>query len=125
MAKREAKQLFRACLKNGVLEESRARLVVSRLVTDKPRSYIPVLTHFHKLVKFDASRRAARVEAPVPLEPGLQDRLRAGLGRVYGPGLDVQFLSNPALIGGLRVQVGSDVYDGSVQARLRALLESF
>ena len=35
------------------------------------------------------------------------------------------FDQNPALIGGLRVKVGSDVYDGSIQARLKALAESF
>jgi F0F1-type ATP synthase delta subunit len=29
------------------------------------------------------------------------------------------------LIGGLRIRVGSDVYDGSIQARLKALEESF
>ena len=35
------------------------------------------------------------------------------------------FAQNPALIGGMRIKVGSDVYDGSVQARLAALQESF
>jgi F0F1-type ATP synthase delta subunit len=29
------------------------------------------------------------------------------------------------LIGGLRVQVGSDVYDGSIRARLSELSEAF
>jgi len=29
------------------------------------------------------------------------------------------------LIGGLRIKVGSDVYDGSIQARLNRLAESF
>ena len=32
---------------------------------------------------------------------------------------------NPALLGGLRIKVGSDVYDGSVQGRLENLVESF
>jgi len=35
------------------------------------------------------------------------------------------FSQNPSLIGGLRVQVGSDVFDGSVQARLADLEASF
>ncbi len=125
IARREAKQLFRVCLKDGLLDETRARQVVTRLIAEKPRSYLGVVTHFHKLVKLDAERRAARVEAAAPLAPELQDRLRANLAGVYGPGLNVQFSQNPSLIGGLRVQVGSDVFDGSVLARLRALQESF
>ncbi|MBI1841861.1 MAG: F0F1 ATP synthase subunit delta, partial [Verrucomicrobia bacterium] len=43
----------------------------------------------------------------------------------HGPGLQLSFEQNPALIGGLRIQVGSDVYDGSVAARLHELSESF
>jgi F-type H+-transporting ATPase subunit delta len=38
--------------------------------------------------------------------------------------LNFIFAQNPALLGGIRVQVGGDVYDGSVQARLAALRES-
>ena len=40
-------------------------------------------------------------------------------------GLNISFAQNPRLIGGLRIKVGSDVYDGSVQARLDALSQSF
>jgi F-type H+-transporting ATPase subunit delta len=47
------------------------------------------------------------------------------LSALYGQGLDISFAQNPALIGGLRIKVGSDVYDGSVQSRLAALQESF
>jgi len=43
----------------------------------------------------------------------------------YGAGLNVTFAQNPALIGGMRVKVGSDVYDGSVSGRLAALQEGF
>jgi F-type H+-transporting ATPase subunit delta len=37
----------------------------------------------------------------------------------------MSFIHSPALIGGMRIKVGSDVYDGSVQARLSALEERF
>jgi F-type H+-transporting ATPase subunit delta len=43
----------------------------------------------------------------------------------YGPGLTTSFVENPELIGGMRIQVGCDVYDGSVRARLEALAKSF
>jgi F-type H+-transporting ATPase subunit delta len=37
----------------------------------------------------------------------------------------VEFWVNPKLIGGMRVQVGSDLYDGSVKTRLEKLEQSF
>ena len=44
---------------------------------------------------------------------------------MYGPELNTSFADNPALIGGMRISVGSDVYDGSVKAGLAALENSF
>ncbi len=124
-ARREAKQLLRSCLVNGSLDEARARQVVQQVLESKPRGYLPVLSHFHRLVKLDIQRRTAKVESVVPLAQDLQGKVQSDLVRNYGPGLNVSFAQNPALIGGLRVKVGCDVYDGSVQARLAALEASF
>jgi F-type H+-transporting ATPase subunit delta len=66
-----------------------------------------------------------KVESATPLPPGMQASVQAGLLRVYGPGLNTTFALSPALIGGMRIKVGSDVYDGSVQARLAALEARF
>jgi F-type H+-transporting ATPase subunit delta len=124
-ARREAKQLFRSCLVNGALQEDRARQVVKRVVELKPRGYVAILNHFHRLVKLELERRTAKVESAVALSPELQANVQAGLTRIYGPGLNISFTQNPALIGGLRLKVGSDVYDGSIQARLASLEQSF
>ena len=43
----------------------------------------------------------------------------------YGAGVNISFGQNPALIGGLRIQVGSDLYDGSVRTRLDKLERKF
>lgn len=122
--RRDAKSLFRSCLANGVLDSARVLQAVDAVLAQKPRGYLPVLSHFTRLVKLDEARRAATVESAVPLEPAFQEQVKANLGRIYGPGLNVSFAPNPALIGGLRVQVGSDVYDSSVQARLNQLKDS-
>lgn len=124
-ARREAKALFRSCVVNGLLDENQARLVVQRVLADKPRGYLAILTHFQRLVKLDLARRSARIESAIPLTPQLQVEIQNHLARRYGPGLSFAFAQNPALIGGLRIQVGSDVYDGSVQARLAALEQAF
>jgi|ERR1043166_1609687 F-type H+-transporting ATPase subunit delta len=124
-SRREAKQLFRSCLVNGALQEDRARQAVKRVVEVKPRGYVAILNHFQRLVKLELERRTAKVESATALSPELQASVQAGLTRIYGPGLNISFTQNPVLLGGLRLKVGSDVYDGSVQARLAALEQSF
>jgi F-type H+-transporting ATPase subunit delta len=124
-ARREAKELFRTAVVNGVLDENRVRLVVSKVAELKPRGYFAILSHFQRLVKLEVERRTAKVESAIPLPPEIQSDVTSKLTRIYGQGLNISFAQNPALLGGLRIKVGSDVYDGSVQARLEKLAESF
>jgi len=124
-ARREAKELFRSCMVSGLLDENRVRQAVQQVLQTKPRGYLAILTHFHRLVKLDIEKRTARVESAAPMSSELQTQIQTSLARSYGKGLDISFAQNPELIGGLRIKVGSDVYDGSVQGRLAELQESF
>ena len=124
-SRRDAKALFSVCRVNGVLDEARVRQTVTAVIARKPRGYVATLSHFQRLVKLDIDRRSARVENAVETSPNLQQAITQSLTRRYGAGLNVTFWVNPALIGGLRIKVGSDVFDGSVAARLAALEESF
>jgi len=124
-ARRDAKQLFRACQSEGVLDEGRVRQTVQAVIARKPRGYVAILSHFERLVKLDVERRAARVESAVALDADAERSLRESLARKYGPGLNITFTQSPSLLGGLRIRVGSDVFDGSVAGRLGALSESF
>ncbi len=124
-AKREAKELFRFCLVNSLLDENRVRHVVQHVVAAGHRDCLAILSHFGRLVKLDLARHTATIESATPLPADLQAAIEAGLTRRYGPGLTTAFAHRPALIGGTRIQVGSDVYDGSVRAALAALKESF
>lgn len=123
--RREAKQLFRNVLSNGVVDEARTRQTVKALIEQKPRGYLAILTHFQRLIKLELEKRSARVESPVQLSREVQQQIESSLGRKYGAGLKIDYQQNSSLLGGLRIRVGSDVYDGSVQARLTELEESF
>jgi F-type H+-transporting ATPase subunit delta len=124
-AKRDAKQLFSNCKVDGLLDEGRIRQSLQAVVSRKPRGYVAILSHFHRLVRLDLERRAARVESAVTLTPAQQATVQQNLSRRYGQGLNVAFSQNPDLIGGLRIKVGSDLIDGSVQSRIAALADSF
>lgn len=123
-ARRDGKALFTNCRVNGVLDENRVRQTVSAVIAQKPRGFVGILSHFQRLVKLDIERRTVRVESATQLSDSLAASVKANLAQRYGQGLDVGFSVNPALIGGLRVKVGSDVFDGSVRARLNELAES-
>jgi F-type H+-transporting ATPase subunit delta len=124
-ARREARELFRATTANGVLDENRVRTAVRKVIELKPRGYVALLSHFQRLVKLEIARRTARIESAIALPPQTQAQMQLELTQRYGNGLTFIFTQNPALLGGMRVQVGGDVYDGSVESRLRALQESF
>ncbi len=123
--KREAKRLFRLCLVNGLLDEDRTRRVLQRVIDDKRRGGLVLLSQFQRLVKLDFARHTAEVESAIPLPADLRERIQVGLRRIYGPGISASFVHNPELIGGMRIKVGSDVYDGTVRARLAALERGF
>jgi F-type H+-transporting ATPase subunit delta len=124
-ARREAKELFRNSVVNGVLDENRVRQIVTKVAALKPRGYLAILSHYQRLVQLEIERRTAKVESAVALSPEVQADVTNKLSRIYGQGLNISFAQNPALLGGLRIKVGSDVYDGSVEARLQSLAESF
>jgi F-type H+-transporting ATPase subunit delta len=69
-----------------------------------------------------ASRRrgqsVARVTTAVPLTPEQEQRLTEVLGRIYGRTVGLQVTVDPDVLGGLIVQVGDEVIDGSVAHRL-------
>lgn len=120
-ARRLSRQLFRVCLVDGKLDESRVRQVVSKVAESKPRGFIGILDNFKKLIAAELSRSVALVESATALGSAEQAQLQAGLAAKYGRPLALQFAVLPELLGGIRVKVGSDVWDGSVKARLEAL----
>ena len=123
--RREARRLYRACVVDGLLDESRARQVAERVAGARRRGSLPILSHFQRLVTLDRARHRAVVESAVPLPPDLRASVEAGVVGAYGPGVSTSFAENPALLGGMRVKVGSDVYDGSVRTALLTLEERF
>jgi F-type H+-transporting ATPase subunit delta len=98
---------------------------VQRIIDGKRRGGLALLSHFQRLVKLEYARHTAQVESAVPLAADLRASVQASLARRYGPGISASFVHNPGLIGGMRIRVGSDVYDGSVRARLAVLEKNF
>lgn len=120
-AKRRARALFKEVHANGVLDENRLLQAVQLTTQQKPRGYLAVLVHLQHLTKLDVENRTARIESATPLDAQTEAAVKEKLAQRYGAGLHTSFHVNPALLGGLRIRVGSDVYDGTVAGRLKQL----
>jgi F-type H+-transporting ATPase subunit delta len=124
-AERKARRLFRACLVDGQLDDGRARTVAQRVLEAGRRDRLATLERFLHLVRLDRARHTARVESAVPLSKEVQAVVRTRLQRAYGDRTHVMFEERPSLLGGMRIAVGSDVFDGSVRAALATLERRF
>ena len=124
-SRREAKQLFKSCHVDGALDEGRVRQAVALLIEKKPRGYFGILQELQRPVKLDVSSRSASVESAVALTDAQQQSVRESLSRLKEGEVTVEFAENANLIGGMRVKIGDDVFDGSVKTRLAGLSESF
>ena len=110
---------------NGQLDEDRARQAVTLLIDKKPRGYFGILQELQRLVKLDVASHTARVESAVALSEAQQQSVSESLSRLKGGEVAVTFAKNNDLIGGMRVKIGNDVFDGSLKTRLSDLSESF
>ena len=119
--RRAARRLFRLCRVDGRLDAERVRLVATRIAGSGRRGTLAMLGQLLRLVRIDRDGHRAIVESATLLPDDLRVDVQSGLARLYGQGLDTSFAINPRLIGGMRIRVGSDVYDASVRAKLAAL----
>ncbi|QCU78416.1 F0F1 ATP synthase subunit delta [Citricoccus sp. SGAir0253] len=99
-----------------------ARLLVRQAV-EHPRGLKPVdlVRDFVDAVAERQRQWIAEVTVARPLAAGQHERLAAGLRRLFGRDLRLDVAVDPELVGGIRVQVGDDVVDSSVQSRLHDL----
>jgi len=123
LARKTARRLFKKSRIDGRVDDQRARRVVIGLIESRRRNALRVLTEFRRLVRLDRDRHTAVVESARPIPADLRARIVADLTQRYGRGLHLTFNYDPRLIGGLRVKVGSDIFDGTVRGRLAALVD--
>ncbi|BCX47888.1 F0F1ATP synthase subunit delta [Haloferula helveola] len=120
-----ARRIFRLCQTDGRLDEERLAKAVRQLATEKPRDYRGILGALKRLVRLELESRRVIIESADTLDEATQQRVTAGLIAKYGNQLTFEYRVNPELLGGLKVRVGSDVWDGSVKGRLDRLAQAF
>lgn len=124
-AKRIAKKLFEAALVDGKLDIQVIRKVFSKLGASRPRGYLKIAGELGRLARLEIEKYQAIVDSAIPLDAPTQQRVLADLRSKYGPQVEAEFRIVPELIGGMRIRIGSDVWDGSVKNRIERLETKF
>lgn len=112
----------RATLAHSLLD-NRAKPVTIRLVELAlagfgGRSFTGALIRLVELAAERRERRVAYVTVAAPLTGDEERRLGQRLSAIYGREVSLKIIINPAILGGVSVQVGHDLYDGTVARRL-------
>jgi len=124
-AARAAKKLLAVSIVDGKVDESVVRKVIARLNEARPRGYLSLIKAYWRLVRLEIQNNQALVESAEELEPAVKESVTADLRKKYGEQVETEFALNPELLGGMRIRIGSDVWDGSVANRIDRLSEKF
>jgi F-type H+-transporting ATPase subunit delta len=97
-----------------------------KLLFDKNRlAALPGIAQvYQQLVDELENVKRARVKAAIPLDAGMQERLRQALEALTRSKVVMEVEEDPTIIGGIVARVGDLVLDGSIRTQLMSLRES-
>ena len=119
-----SREMLRASFTDGQLDPGRISSLVDSIIAKRPRHYIDVLKNYRRLLRLELERRQARIETANEVDSTTSSELVTNLKKKYGNDLTAEFVVNPELLGGMRIRVGSDVWDGTVRNRLERLQQA-
>ncbi|HVW20956.1 MAG TPA: F0F1 ATP synthase subunit delta [Opitutaceae bacterium] len=119
-----ARQLFRLSFEQDALSAERVGGVLAWVEKHRPANPVIVLKAYRRLVEAEVARSRALVEHAGAVSEDILGAIGAALNRKYGRNIGLSAQANPALLAGLRVRVGDDVYESSVSGQLAALAAS-
>ncbi len=119
------RRLFRLCSPQGKLDEDKLRHMFKAIAERKPRNFKGILATLHRLTRLDLAKRHVIVESAQLLDNATASDISNKITTQHGEGLTFEYKINPALLGGIRIRKGDDVWDGSVKAKLDKLANAF
>ena len=120
-ARKLSRSLFRSSFTDGRLDRAKVTAVLHGVEERKPRHTLSALKDYQRLLRMELARRHAVIESATPLELDAVAGILGDLRARFGADITHELKVKPELIGGVRIQLGSDVWDGSVSGRLEHL----
>ena len=116
-----SRKMVQASFTDSQIDRGKVVSLVDSLIAQKPRNYIAVLKNYKRLLRLEVEKRRAIIETASEVHPAIRSDIVANLKNKYGNDLSTEFRVDPPLLGGMRIRVGNDVWDGSVRNRLERL----
>ena len=116
-----AKQLFKLSLVNGAVSPGQVTGVLGYIEKTAPRHSFALLKLYHRAIAMELAKSHALVEHAGPVTDATLRSIEAAMTKKYRRPVTATAQPNPKLLAGLRVRVGSDVFEASVSGQLAAL----
>jgi F-type H+-transporting ATPase subunit delta len=116
-----ARQLFKMSVIDGAVSPARVTGVLAYIEKHRVANPVIVLKAYARLVANELAKSQAVVEHAGAINEATLSTISAAMTKKYSRAVTASARPNPALLAGLRVQVGDDVYESSVASQLGAL----
>jgi F-type H+-transporting ATPase subunit delta len=119
-----AKQLFKMSVVDGAVSAERVEGVLGWIEKHQPRHPLALLKEYHRRIATELAKSRAIVEHAGPVGDGTLRMIEGAMSQKYHRPVTAVAKPNPALLAGIRIRIGSDVYESSVAGQLASLSTS-
>lgn len=116
-----AKQLFKLSLVNGSVSPEQVAGVLGWIEKTSPHRPVALLKAYHHRIAMELAKSRAEVEHAGPISGDTLKLIEGAMSQKYKRPVTATAKPNPKLLAGLRVRVGSDIYESSVAGQLATL----
>jgi len=116
-----AKQLFKLSLVNGQVSAEQVGGVLGYIEKVQPHHALTLLKLYHRAIQTEVAKSVALVEHAGPVTDATLKLIEGAMAKKYQRPVTASARPNPKLLAGLRVRVGSDVYESTVSGQLATL----
>ncbi len=109
---------------DGALSAERVAGVLAYIEKHRPAHALSVLRTYQRFVVAEVARARALVEHAGPIHESVLQEIAGAMTRKYGRTIAAVARRNDALLAGLRIRVGDDLYEASVAGHLAALADA-
>jgi F0F1-type ATP synthase delta subunit len=119
-----AKSLVEISLKDGDVCGKRVREVLKALAANQPRNCKSLLRMYKKYVDRKIASYTAYIEHAGPISNNITYSVKKFIEEEIDRSVDIDSKETPELIAGLRVTIGDNVYENSIDYRLSPLADT-
>ena len=116
-----AKRLFKLSFANGQISAEQVAGVLGYIEKAAPRHPLALLKLYHRAIATEVAKSRAVVEHAGPISDATLRLIEVAMTQKYSRPVTASARPNPKLLAGLRVRVGSDLYESTVAGQLATL----